>query len=254
MPTAPPPTRDTAVEARFFWEKHKAEIAAVLSLVLLAIVGFGAYKIYSERREAAASAALAGAKTAPELQSVTERYANTRAAAGAYLLLADEQRKETKFAEANATLQAFINKYPNHELITTAHMAMAANLESMGKADEALAAYQKTAASYPHSFNAPLALLSQVHLLRAKNKIDEARMVCEKILTDFRESFWASEAARQLRVLKPSTAAQKNAPGATVPELSAAPSAPPGAPAPAAVPPTPGAGALTPPSAPPPKP
>jgi tetratricopeptide (TPR) repeat protein len=225
MPTAPPPTRDAAVEARFFWERFKAQIAAVLILALLAIVGFAGYTLYWQQRESAASAALAGAKTPPELQGVMERYANTRAAANAYLLLADAQRNEKKFAEANATLQVFLGKYPQHELVTTARIAMAANLEAMGKPDEALALYQRTAASYPNSFNAPFALLSQVHLLRAKNKIEEARMICEKILTDFRESYWANEATRQLRELRPppQTAQKQPAPAAKAPPFLAPP-------------------------------
>src|SRR5437870_6991731 len=244
MPTAPPPTRDADVEARVFCERFKAQIAAVLILALLATVGFGGYMLYSERREVAGSAALAGAKTAPDLRSVIERYGNTRAAANAYLLLADAERNEKKFADANATLQVFIDKYPKHELVTTARVAMAANLEAMGKSDEALALYQRTAASYPNSFNAPLALLSQVHLLRIKNKVEEARMVCEKILTDYRDSYWANEAARQLRVLKPPPSVAKPAPAATIPQLLAQPSPPAGAPAPNApaappAPPTP---------------
>src|ERR1041384_7616940 len=206
MPTVPPPTRDAAVETRFFWERFKAQIAAVLVLALLGIVGFAGYTLYSQRREAAASAALADAKTVPDLRGVIERYGNTRAAANAYLLLADSQRNEKKFAEANATLQVFTDKYPKHELVTTARLAMAANLESMDKPDEALALYQRTAASYPNSFNAPLALLSQIHLLRAKNKVEEGRIVCEKILTDYRESYWASEAAHLESMDKPDEA------------------------------------------------
>ena len=236
MPTASPPTRDAAVEARFFWERFKTQIAAVLILIFLAIVGFGVYKLYSQRRESAASAGLAAARTASDLQRVIERYSDTSAGANAYLLLADEQRKERKFAEANATLQRFVDKYPKHELITTAHIAMAANLESMGKTDEAFAIYQKIAASYPNSFNAPLALISQVHLLRARNKIEEARMVCEKLLTDYRESYWANEAARQLRVLKPPPTAEKPAATATMPGSLSVPS-------PGATPQTPGTAA-----------
>jgi predicted negative regulator of RcsB-dependent stress response len=224
MPTAPPPSRDAAVEARFFWERFKREIAIILILVVLAILGFGGYRFYAERRETSASALLGSAKTVPEFEQVIARYPNTRAAANAYLLLADTQRQERKFAEANSILQVFIDKNPKHELVTSARMAMASNLESMGKPDEALAMYQKTAASYPNSFNAPLALLSQVHLLKAKNKIEESRMVCEKILTDYRESFWAGEAARQLRFLKP---AAPPAPAGSPSVPSGEPGAPP---------------------------
>jgi tetratricopeptide (TPR) repeat protein len=239
MPTVPPPSRDAALETRFFWEKHKTAIVAVLLLALLGIIGFGAYRFYSERRDAAASALLGRAKTAQDYEQVISSYANTPAAADACLLLAETQRNEKKFAEANTTLQAFIQKYSQHELVASAWMAIAANYESMGKTDEALATYQKAAANYPNNFNAPLALLAQVHLLKAKNKTEEARLVCEKILTDYRESFWANEAGRQLRLLKPATppagattaAPQANAP--KPPPLLARPST---APLPSAAP------------------
>ena len=138
-------------------------------------------------------------------------------------MLAEAQRNEKKFIEANATLQVFINKNPNHELATSARMAMAANLESMGKTDEALSMYQRIAASYPKSFNAPLALYSQVHLLKAKNQNEDARRVCEAILTQYRDSFWAGEAARVLRSLKPIGPSQP-AVTPTIPPFLAAPS------------------------------
>jgi tetratricopeptide (TPR) repeat protein len=222
MPTLPPPSRDAALETRIFWERYKTAIVTVLLLALLGIIGFGAYRFYSERREAAASGLLGRAKTAPDYEEVISRYANTPAAADAYLLLVEGQRNEKKFAEANATLQTFINKYPTHELVTSAWMAMAANYESMGKTDEALTTYQKAAASNPSNFNAPLALLSQVHLLKAKNKNDEARLVCEKILTDYRDSLWAREAGRQLRLLKPATPPAGAATSSAAPQGNAA--------------------------------
>jgi len=226
MPTVPPPSYDAALETRVFWERFKTEIIAALIIVMLAIIGFGAYRFYSDRRVAAASALLASAKSAGAYQQVIADYPNTPAAADAYLLLAEAQRKEKKFAEANATLQVFIDKNPNHELVSTAKMAMAANLESMGKNDEALSMYQQIASTYPNSFNAPLALLSQVYLLKSKNQTEEARRVCETILTRYRESFWAGEAAQELRLLKPS-ASLEPAPTSTIPPFLAEPSATP---------------------------
>jgi TolA-binding protein len=182
------------------------EIAAALTIALLAIVGFAGYRFYSDRRQEVAASSLARAKTIRDYQEVISRYPGTSAGADAYLLLADAQRAEKKFADANATLETFINKYPKHELITTARMAMAANLDSMGKNDEALAMYQQIASGYPKDFNAPLALISRVHLLKAKNRTDEARQTCEMILTQYRDSFWAREAAQELQSLKPSMA------------------------------------------------
>ena len=229
MPTVPPPSYDAALETRVFWERFKTEIIAALIIVVLVIVGFGAYRFYSDRRAASASALLASAKSADAYQQVIADYPNTPAAADAYLLLAEARRKEKKFAEANTTLQVFIDKNPNHELVSTAKMAMAANLESMGKNDEALSMYQQIASTYPNSFNAPLALLSQVYLLKSKNQTEEARRVCETILTRYRESFWAGEAAQELRLLKPS-ASSEPAPTSTIPPFLAAPSATPAKP------------------------
>lgn len=229
MPTAPPSSSDAALETRVFWERFKTEIIAALIVVVLAIVGFGAYRFYSDHRAAAASAMLASAKSADAYQQVIANYPNAPAAADAYLLLAEAQRKERKFVDANATLQVFIDKNPNHELVSTAKMAMAANLESMGKNDQAFSMYQQIASTYPNSFNAPLALLSQVYLLKPKNQTEEARRLCETILTRYRDSFWAGEAAQELRLLKPN-AASEPVPTSTIPPFLTAPSATPAKP------------------------
>ena len=231
MATAQPPSRDVALETRFFLERFKKEIIAVLILALLGVIAFTGYRYYSDRRAAAAAASLAGAKTVQEYQAVIDRYPNSPAAAAARLLLAEAQRSEKKFAAANTVLQAFIAKFPQHEFVSTARMAMAANLESMGKSDEALGAYQQVATTYP---NAPLALLSQVYILKGKNKSDEARRICETILTQYRTSFWAGQAMQELRLLKPSsTPVPATAPAATVPPFLAPPAP---APAPQAAP------------------
>jgi len=235
MPTAPPPSRDVALETRFFWERFKKPIIAAVIVVLLAATAFMGYRFYSDRRAAAASAALASANTGQEYEQVIARYANTPAAADAYILLAEAQRKERKFAEANKTLETFISKFPKHEFASTAKMAMAANLDSMGKTNEALVIYQQIASTYPNSYAAPLAMLSQIYILKSKNRNDDARRVAETMLTQFRTSFWANEAMQQLRLLKPITASTPT------PAPPTAPMAPPmlanpGAPAPQAPP------------------
>ena len=244
MPTASPPPRDVALETRVFWERFKQPIIAALTVVLVAAIVFTGYRFYSDRRAAAASGALAAAKTAQEYQQVIDGYSNTPAAADAYIFLAEAQRKEKKFAEVNKTLESFIAKYPQHELVSTAKLAMAANLESMGKTDEALALYQQIASAYPNNYAAPMAMLSQVYILKAKNRNEDARRICDTMLTQYRTSFWASEAMQQLRLLKPitsSTPAPTAAP--TIPPMLAippgaapqappAPNQPPGAPSP----------------------
>ena len=252
MPTVPIATRDAQVEAQVFWLRFQKEITAVLIIAILAMIGFAGYRFYSDRQEAAAAGLLAGAKSAQDYEQVIARYPRTPAGASAYLLLAEAQRKDKKFAEANAALRTFVSKYPKHELEATAHMAMAANLESMDKTDEALSMYQ-VAAGFPKSYIAPFALLAQVELLKAKGRMDEARRVCENIMTQYRESMVAELARQKLRLLGPSAPAQSGtrsaiAPGPMPPPMLARPPAV--APAPSKVPAT----APTPSAAPKPKP
>ena len=229
--SGPAPDRDV------FWERYKREVMAVLILALVAVAAYGGYQFYSNRQANAAAAELASAKTAAEFQKVISAYPGTSAGASAYLLLADAQRSEKKFAEANTTLQTFLDKFPKHELASTARLAIAGNLEATGKKDEALTAYQRLVAGDPQGFAAPIALYTQIHLLKEKKQIAEARKVCETLMTQYRESRLAADAAYQLRLLKvdnppvvapaPSVAPPLPGPAAAAPPApqSAAPSA-----------------------------
>jgi len=223
-------TANPAPEREVFWDRYKKEVMAVLVLALLGVAAFGGYRLYSDRQANQAAELLAGAKTTPDFQKVITDYPKTSAAGSAYLLLADAQRNEKKFAEANATLQTFLDKFPKHELTGTARLAIAANLDALGKSDEALAAYQRLAADDPKGYAASFALFSEIHLLKEKKQIDEARKVCETIMTQYRESRLAAEAAYQLRLLKPDNApATAASPTVAAPPPAAAPSAPPAA-------------------------
>jgi predicted negative regulator of RcsB-dependent stress response len=227
MPTLS--TVEPEPDREIFWERYKKEVMAVLILALLGVAVFGGYKLYADRQENAGAGALAGAKTQADFQKVIADYSSTAAGASAYLLLADTQRNEKKFAEANTTLQTFLDKFPSHELVGTARLAIAGNLEALGKNEDALTAYQRLVAADPHGFIAPVALYSQIHLLKQKNQIEEARRVCETIMTQYRESRLAPDAGYQLRLLKlPDAPTSALSPAASAPPPpAAAPSAPP---------------------------
>jgi predicted negative regulator of RcsB-dependent stress response len=258
MPTAPPTTAEASVEARVFWLRYQKEIAAALVVVLLAMVGYAGYRFYVNRRDAKAAELLGGAKSQADYENVIAQYSTTPAGASAYLLLAQKQREEKKFAEANTTLQKFVENNPDHDLVPTARLATAANLESLGKDDEALAIYQQVAGKYSSTYCGPLALISQVPILKAKNRTEDARRVCEEMITKYRmpgqqaegandtrmETVWVGQAMQELRSLKPPEQAKATAPavgqGSNVPPMIAAPSAAP------AGPPKPGVGAPTP--------
>jgi TolA-binding protein len=216
---------DTAPEREVFWDRYKKEVMAVLILALLGVAAFGGYHLYSERQANTAAEMLASAKTAAEFQKVIVEYPRTPAGESAYLLLADAQRNEKKFAEANTTLQTFLDKFPKNELAGTARLAMAGNLEALGKKDEALAAYQRLVTGAPTGFTAPIALYSEIHLLKEKKQIEEARRVCETIMTQYRESRLAPDAAYQLRLLKPDNPPAAPPTQVVAPPPAAAPSA-----------------------------
>ena len=165
MPIAQLPSRDAAVEAQVFWLRFQKEIAAALIVLILAAVGFAAYRFYVNWRNSTAAEFLGRAKNPHDYQEAITRYPATPAGASAYLLLADTQRNDKKFAESNATLQLFVDKYPEHDFVPTARLAMAANLESMGKTDEALSIYQEVAVKYANTYNGPLALILAVATL-----------------------------------------------------------------------------------------
>jgi TolA-binding protein len=193
---------DPLLESQVLWERHKKQVIAGLVLLVLGVAAWGSVRFVADRRDNAAAVALANAKSTTDYQKVITDYEKSPAGESAYLFLADQQRKDKKFDEANATLQRFIDKYPKNELKPTARLTMAANLESLGKPDDALTAYQRLASDDAQSYVAPLALISQVHILKDKNQLDDARKVCESVLTQYRESSVATEAQRQLNLMK----------------------------------------------------
>ena len=222
MPVTKELKTDPALDAQVFWYKYRKEIAIVLGLAVIAMVGVAGYRLYRDRREATAASLFAAAKSPAAYEEIINRYGDTAAAASAYLLLADAQRNDGKYAEANATLLRFLDKFPQHQLASTARMAMAANLQAMGKQDEAFASYQQIASAAVPGFNAPMALIEQVHILQDKGKTEDARRICETIMTQYRDSYAAMEASQLLRTfLKTAKAETSPVAGAPQPGASA---------------------------------
>ena len=193
---------DPVLESQILWVRYKKHLFVALVFIFLAVGAWGAFRFRADRRETAAASALGAAKTAADFQKVITDYPGTPAGDSAYMFLAEQQRNDKKFEEANATLQKFVDKNPKNELKATARLAIGANLESLGKLDDALAAYQKLATDDPQSYTAPFAMIGQARVYKQQNKTDDARRVCEAVLTQYRESLLASEAQRQLNMLK----------------------------------------------------
>lgn len=223
MATVSQISQDPALETSLFWDQYKMPIIAIVVVLLLGGLGFAGYEFYAQRQASDAAALLAKAKAPQDFQQVIEKFPGSGPAASASLLLANAQRGEKKYAEANATLHKFIDQFPKHELITTAWMGVAANLESLGKPAEALSTYQRLVTEYPKSFNAPLALMSQVPLLKATGKTEEARRACETVLSQYRDSVYMTEALRELQKLPKASAPAMPAAAGPKPAPSARP-------------------------------
>src|SRR3977135_231515 len=103
MPVAKELRTDPALEAQVFWYKYRKEIAILLVVAIVTILGLAGYRLYRDWREATAATLFSAAKTSPAYDEVINRYGDTAAAASAYLLLADAERKQAKYSEGNAT-------------------------------------------------------------------------------------------------------------------------------------------------------
>ena len=228
MPLAKEATTNPTLDAQVFWYKYRREITILVGLAIVGIVGIASYRLYRDRREATAATLFSTAKTPAAYEAIINQHSDTAAAASAYLLLADAQRKDGKYAEANATLTKFLEKFPRHQLANTARMAMAANQQAMGKEDEAFATYQQVASANVPGFNAPMALIEQVHILQEKGKIEDARRTCEAIMMQYRDSYAAMEAGQLLRTFlktaKPETPPVIASPKPDAPTTSTVPS------------------------------
>src|SRR5258705_13716384 len=115
MPVAKELRTNPALEAQVFWYKYRREIAILLVLAIVAIIAIAGYRLYRNRREATAATLFSGAKTPAAYEEVINRYGDTAAAASAYLLLADSERKQAKNSEANETLLKIHEKFQQLE-------------------------------------------------------------------------------------------------------------------------------------------
>src|SRR2546423_15625961 len=103
-------TTDTAPERDVFWERYKKEVMAVLILALLAVAGYGGYRLYSDRQANAAAPMLAGAQTPSDFPKGISDYPGTPSGGSGYLLLSGAERKGKKISETKGTLQDFLAK------------------------------------------------------------------------------------------------------------------------------------------------
>ncbi|MEK0444838.1 MAG: hypothetical protein RLZZ399_159 [Verrucomicrobiota bacterium] len=216
-PESPTP-KITAEEQPFdlfdFWLRHKASIQTVAGIVVVGLTAYGVLEWQTARKTAAAAEAFATAKTPEQLASFVSTYPSMPLAGNAALLLAEKQRSEKKYDEAQKTLREFISRSPNHPLISAARLSVATTLEQQGKTEDALASYRSLAASDPRGFATPVAWLRVARILRSEGKIAEAKAAYETLQSQFPKSVFASDALLEAQELTPKTTDSAPAPEA----------------------------------------
>ncbi len=85
---------------RYFWEKNRGTILALVVVVLVAILVRHGWAMWQESQAAAARDAYAAAKTDSERQSFANAHAGTELAGAALLEVADKAYEEGRYSEA----------------------------------------------------------------------------------------------------------------------------------------------------------
>jgi tetratricopeptide (TPR) repeat protein len=220
----------TAVQVELFWARHGKKVLIGSALVLLVLVGIGAYLGYQAVRNSRAGKAFVGAHDIKGWESVIHRYGGTTAAGNAYLEIAAAQAAGGQYNESDKSYQAFLKDYSSHPLFVNGLFGMASNAEAEGKSDEALKYYSDIFSSgkYRLSYLAPLALYYHGRITESSGHPKEALQDFEEMLQDYPQSFMAASARRDADRLTAKLGLNGQAkPSPTVGAVSASPQASP---------------------------
>jgi tetratricopeptide (TPR) repeat protein len=188
----------TAVQVELFWAQHGKKVLIGSALVLLILIGIGAYLGYQAVRNSKAAEAFAGAHDVKGWESVIQRYSGTIAAGNAYLQIAGTQAANGQYGESDKSYQTFIKDYSGHPLFVNALFGLASNAEAEGKTDEALKYYSDISSSnrYGSDYLAPMALYYQGRMTEKTGKQKEALQDFEEVLQRYPQSAMAVWARR----------------------------------------------------------
>ncbi len=188
----------TAVQVELFWAQHGRKVLIGSALLLLILIGIGAYLGYQAVRNSSAAQAFAGAHDVKGWESVIQRYSGTIAAGNAYLQIAGTQAANGQYGESDKSYQTFIKDYSGHPLFVNALFGLASNAEAEGKTDEALKYYSDISGSnrYGSDYLAPMALYYQGRMTEKTGKQREALQDFEEVLQRYPQSAMAVWARR----------------------------------------------------------
>jgi tetratricopeptide (TPR) repeat protein len=191
----------TAVQVELFWARHGKKVLLGSALLLLILLGVGAYLGYQAVRNSKAAKAFVGAHDIKGWESVIHRYPGTIAAGNANLLIAGTQAASGQYSESDKSYQAFMKDYSSHPLFVNALFGLASNAEAEGKTDDALKYYSDIFNRYSTDYLAPMALYYHGRITEKSGKLKDALQDFEAVLQRYPLSamgVWAKRDADRL--------------------------------------------------------
>lgn len=120
-----------------FWQKNAKTLLGIAALVLLVIVGQGAWEMLQEKKEKDIQQAYAAAATTAQLKSFAAANPKHELAGVAQLRIADEAYGEGRHAEAATIYQQALADLPAGPLASRARLGAAMAQHQAGRAAEA---------------------------------------------------------------------------------------------------------------------
>lgn len=166
-------------------------LAAVVVIAFLSVT----YTVRNRAamRVAAASEALAQARSAIELEDIVADYPSTPSAPIALLALGRLQYDQGSYTEARSTYQRFLADYPRHPMALSAELGRIHAVEAQGTPAAVAAAatdYERFLTDHPQHYLAPLASFGRARTLVAEGDPEAALDLYRHFIEAYPDSHW----------------------------------------------------------------
>ncbi len=206
-------------QLKAFWRDHGTHVTIVAAVIAVAVFGTNMYRSRQQRSIADASAQLAAARTAQDLEAVVADYGSTPSAPLALLQLGKAAYDMGNYSGAMPHYQGFMDRYSDHELASVAELGVIHCREAGGDIQGAEAAFKAFADARPDHFMAPTARLGQARCMEQLGRFDDARIIYEDMVAARSDSVWGDRAAEQLEGLEERREIFNNPPAVTAPSM-----------------------------------
>lgn len=180
---------------------YKTQIITVAALLLLALLGAGAWGYWKHNREIKAMQTFREATGMEDWNALSKTMPNTAGGGFALIEIAEASKQAGDWEQAVSTYAAFLQYHPKNPLAPSAELGLARSLEGMEDWTAAQNAYLSMISASPrHPFSAPAHLgLARVYL--AKEQTDAAKQILADLLASTSQSPYVSQAEQMLKNL-----------------------------------------------------